>query len=228
MRSIMVRVLGLCLVPLLFVGTANAATSSRVVGYWPMTETAGSVLHDRSGNHLDGTIGPGIVLTGKYLGFPYIPHKVEDPEREVSVPDNPMLDPGKGYFSVSVDIWWGPRIDRNIVQKGQGSPVGGMFKIKSSIYEPAGSVFCLFRGPLGDSTVKTQANLVDKHWHNITCTRSATGVRIFVDGKFVDYNPKPTGYIDNNWPLAIGGNTYCPVTECNYWNGHIRSLTITK
>lgn len=198
---------------------------------WEMNETStATVLRDATAT-FPGALGKKVTPTDRrFHKFPPIDKDVVAPAAIDRVPDNDMLDPGTRDFKVQLRFLWSSRRDMNFVQKGQGSPAGGMFKIKTSVGgEPLGGVKCLFRGSEGDSQVTSWPNhaaLDDGQWHRLACTRDGNGVTMFIDGIEVDNNPKQPGTISNNWPVAIGGNTYCEDTateenDCNYFNGQL-------
>jgi hypothetical protein len=203
-----------------------------------MNETRGTVLRDSSPHARHGYTGKQVVKTGSHHYFSLIPHKTTptSPEHVDTAPDYTAFDPQNRPFSVTARIKY-PRdsSDRNVIQKGQGSPTGGMFKMKTGVRavgDPPGIIKCLFRGSNGDSAINSYAagRLDDSEWHTVTCKRTPTGTRMVVDGRLVATNSKDPGYIDNDWPLAIGGNTSCngETTECNYWYGRIDYIVLRK
>lgn len=206
--------------------TANA----HVVAHWKMNENRGTHLHDSSGHGQGGRIGKAVDTVGDYHRFSRLPledHGTTHPGHIDRVPDSRLLDPGRQRFSVTVRFQWAGSDDRNLIQKGQGSPAGGMFKMKTSVgADPPGMIKCLFRGGIGDSTVNSSKGrrLDDDKWHTVTCTRNAHGTRMRVDGSLLDRNPKHPGRISNDWPVTIGGNVVCDggtTSRCNYWWGRI-------
>jgi hypothetical protein len=196
---------------------------------WGMNEHRGSTLHDLTGHGLTGHIGGHVRLNGSSHGFSHIERHIYRPGRIDVVPDYPLLDPEDYPFTVKARFKWPGNQDNNIVQKGQGSPAGGMFKMKTSVpfsgSQPPGHIKCLFRGSTGDSQVESYSHkrLDDNLWHTVTCTRNASGTVMKVDGVIVDRNDNDPGTISNDWPVSIGGNSYCdaPDLECNYWYGRI-------
>lgn len=194
-----------------------------------MNENRGSVLHDSSGHGFSGHIGKKVLLNGSSHGFRHIASGVYRPGRIDTVPDYSRLDPGEHAFTVKARFKWSYHDhDNNIVQKGQGSPYGGIFKMKTSVPsqgQPRGQLKCLFRGSIGDSQVESYGHrrLDDNKWHTVECSRNGKGTVMRIDGVVVDRNSKQPGVISNNWPIAIAGNTACdsPDLECNYWSGRI-------
>jgi hypothetical protein len=207
---------------------AQSTTGWKVLGSWQMNEKRGSVLEDNgSGQSRDGVIGKYVELDGRSHLFPRIDRSIhmQQPGHIDKIPDYDALDPGDRVYSVAVSVKYRRGIDRNIIQKGQGSPVGGMFKMKVGW---KGQVYCLFRGDLGDSTV-VGPDLGDGQWHDIRCVRTLNGSLMVVDGQRVDTSINDSGTISNDWPITIGGNSVCwtgAAKSCNYWAGRIGSIKI--
>ena len=192
---------------------------------WEMNERIPQVLKDSTGNGFVGEIGDRVTLNKKYHSFPREKRDAFRPEHIDRVYYSPELNPGTADFAVSVRFRWpNKRHDMNLVQKGQGNPEGGLFKMKTSVgNQPDGAIKCLFRGSEGDSQVESYgyAALNDGKWHHVRCERTVAGSSMFIDGNFVDNNPKLVGDITNDWPITIGGNIKCSQYICNYWWGQI-------
>ncbi len=213
--------------------SSSAGDGAYFLARWEMNEHQhATVLRDASGNGFAGHIGRKVEPTKQsYHHFPRTPLDTVLPAHIDKVPDQPGLDPGFADFGVAVKFRWLGGNDRNLVQKGQGSPAGGMFKMKTSVPsqgQPEGHIKCLFRGSAGDSQVESYAHrrLDDGRWHTVRCERRTDDTAMFVDGVLVDTNTNDSGNIDNDWPISIGGNSFCedtPTEEnvCNYWHGDI-------
>lgn len=213
-------------------GAAPATVSARAA--WQMNEAAGArVMHDSSGHHLDGQIGADVrthVVAGSRTGYsfaalPNDPASPDDPGHLVVVPSDPALDPGDADFSVTVVARFGADADgRNLVQKGQSGTAGGFWKLEVA---DAGTVDCLFRGSLG-SGGGASGRLDDSRWHTITCSRTAAGVSLTVDGVQVAMHEGPTGTIANAAPLAIGGKPSCAAAtvQCDYYAGLLDKVVL--
>ena len=188
------------------------------------------VLHDATRHNLNGVIGRKIDTNGKYLHFEKAPQSVDlQPARTARV-DSDRLNPGTGDFTIA----WRARTDKkllsaNVIEKGQGSPTGGMFKIKNSMNGHDWlRASCFWRGPYGQAFTETTPGMdIRGGWHVYRCTRiEGVGVQMFVDGQLVDSDTDP-GYIANDWPLSIGGNhVACNDVDgdrrhCNYWAGDL-------
>lgn len=196
------------------------------------------VLHDLSGNGLNGVIGDKVHRMGEYFHFDKVKrdHPL-DVERTLRVWSDDLNPDDKSY-----SITWRARTDKkllsaNVMQKGQGSPKGGMFKIKNGMHgNPWLRVTCFWRGSNGGAFTQTNPGVDyrDGRWHTFQCKRIAgAGVTMIVDGKIVDRDSDP-GTIANSWPLSIGGNsTACEDVgtdrrHCNYWAGDLTRIVLRK
>jgi hypothetical protein len=210
---------------------ANASTNP--VAIWPMNEAKGAtVMTDSSGHHLNGKIGTRIATGYASQGivgykFPYVNNSSPyDAGHVVTVPDNSLLDPGTGNFSVTVSFEY-TETNRNIIQKGQEKTPGGDFKMEIS----NSIVDCLFRGASGNGGVGTPPGLIKPStFHTVTCARTATQVQMTVDGKVVATTRHATGNISNSLPLSIGGKVSCNgrTVECDPFVGAINRAEIDR
>lgn len=231
--AIMVLALALFLIAL-GMKIAEAAPSTVIQAHWAMNDSPNAaVLHDTTGS-FNGTTGSKVIRDRASHRYTPIDRKVYEPRRIDTVPDNDSLDPGDSPFSVRVKFLWNRNQDNNLIQKGQGSPAGGLFKMKTSVPlagQPPGYIKCLFRGSTGDSQVESYSapRLDDGQWHVVNCARTADGTVMKIDGVVVDTNDNDPGAISNDWPITIGGNTHCdaPDLECNYWWGRIGDIRWT-
>ncbi len=214
-------------------GAPASAASANPVAIWEMNEAKGAtVMTDSSGHRLNGKIGNKITTgyaTQGLVGykFPFADnHSPYDPGHVVTVPDNSLLDPGTGNFSVTVSFAFTVS-DRNIIQKGQATTPGGFFKMEIA----NGIIDCLFRGSSGNGGVGSPPGLVKvREFHTVTCARTATQVQMTVDGKVVATKKGATGSISNNQQLSIGGKTACNGTkvECDPFVGTIDRAEIDR
>jgi hypothetical protein len=216
--------------------TLDGATT---VADWEMNEAAGATtMVDSSANHLDGTIIPsdelqtGVQFDVDTLGYhwvrrpPNLPPAV--PERIVQVPDNNLLDVPDPSVTYTLEIRYRTKENfGNIVQKGQSASRGGQIKVQ----QPMGRPSCLFKGSLGRVTARVKAPLNDNLFHTLTCVRTPTQVRVYVDGNTVPDQIKngSTGAINNLIPYTIGGKINCDqiVTTCDYFSGDIDYVKVT-
>lgn len=223
----MLKRLSVLVVALLLIAVpASAATDWERVANYTMNEGPRQrVLHDEW-NGLDGTIGSKIERNGRYLHFDKVPWDTPLDRELTARVYSDDLNPGDGTFAVT----WRARTDRpqrfgNVMQKGQGSPDGGMFKFR---YRADQRVQCFWRGDIGPSSTWTPegVTLWDGRWHVIRCVKTDTETKMYLNGELVDTDSAP-GTIANSWPLSIGGNsTSCreeggTTRHCNYWAGDL-------
>jgi hypothetical protein len=212
------------LTAVLFLANASAGVASALgatLADWEMNERSGaSTMHDSSASHLSGRIGSavktGVVLDGA-RGYRWSSQNKDGlhPGRLVTVASS-LLNPGRGYFSVTVRLRTGAG-DQNIIQKGQARTAGGMFKIDMA----KGRVYCTFKGSVGRVVVGSRQTVRDRGWHTVRCKRRSAGVTIVVDGGRRRTTLGRTGKIANSWALSIGGKLHCdpPDVDCDYYVG---------
>jgi Bacterial Ig domain/Laminin G domain len=211
-------------------GVDSASAATTTVADWEMNEPAGSTtMLDSSGSNLSGTIGSavqtGVVVSGA-TGYRWSGQNKAGyhPERLVTVQSS-LLNPGTAPFAVTVRLYTGAG-DQNILQKGQSTTTGGMFKIDML----KGIVYCTFKGSSGRAAIGSSQTVWDHAWHTIRCERQATFVTITVDGGTPRRINGATGNIANNQPLAIGGKAVCDGTtiQCDYYVGLLDSAVIER
>lgn len=209
-----------------------AAQSGGVVADWRMDEAAGSpMLVDSSGNGVNGLLGSG-VMAGTRVGgdivhrFPNTSSTAPaDPSRLHYVADRDALDPGTGNYSV--EVRFRSTVDgTNIIQKGQATTSGGMWKMELD----KGTVACLFRGSGGDAFVRSTTRVIDGNWYLVRCERTASGVVLAVNGTVEARRSATSGNIANSWDLTIGGKPQCNnrSVECDYFRGDIDYAKIDR
>jgi hypothetical protein len=203
------------------------------VAVWEMNEGANANrMQDSSGNNRWGSIGqlvePGFVVSGENRAYnwPAGDFSEENPERLVRVPRK-ALNPRRDAFSVTVRF----RTDaanQSIIQKGQASTAGGMWKINMV----DGRVFCLFKGSAGRAGIGSRQaqTIVGTGWHTVRCVRGSRGVTIVVDGGVPRTEPGRTGAIANDFPLTIGGKWSCnpPAVSCQYYVGLVDRVLVRR
>ncbi len=213
-------------------GTSQAATS--VVGHWEFDEGPGATTMLDSGPYgLHGVIGPAIqsgVVHAGAVGYrwPFVSPTLPPakPERIAYVPSSSRLNPDSGDYAIEFR-YRTTRSFGNIVQKGQNGTPGGYFKFE----QPNGYITCLFKGGNGQQrAVRSPVKTNDGNWHTIRCERTATYIRLFVDGVQVRRLNGPTGNIANTQRVSIGGKSNCDqiTTTCDYFTGDIDYVKIEK
>jgi len=207
------------------------ATSNHLVAIWEMNESPGAqTMLDSSGHGLRGWIGGEVeagVWVGGATGYRFSRLEPDTPPTHprhlAIVPDTSALDPGSRDYAVTIRLRTTEKFG-NIVQKGQATANGGNFKLQI----PSGIVQCLFRGSAGSLLVAAPRAINDGGWHTVRCVRTRAGLTLIVDGSPVARRSGPTGWIDNAWPLSIGGKTSCDQISvgCDYFAGDLDYVAI--
>jgi hypothetical protein len=226
------------LVAVLLAASASAGVEPALgawtkVAVWEMNEDAGATtMLDSSASNLSGTIGqlvePGFPLEGvnSAYSWPAGNLDVENPERLVIVPRK-ALNPRRDAFAVTIRFRTAA-LEQHIIQKGQASTDGGMWKIDTV----DGRVFCLFKGSAGRATVGSRQTqtVSDDNWHTVRCIRRSRSVTIVVDGGLPRKQAGRTGRIANDVPLTIGGKWSCnpPQVLCQYYVGLIDRAVVRR
>jgi len=215
------------------VAGATPASAATLRADWRMNERSGAtVMRDKSGHHIDGSIGSHVVVGGGVYRWRFRSptQPPADPERIVTVPHRRVLNPGRGFYAVRFRYKTTQPFG-NLIQKGQAGAPGGYFKIEN----PNGIIQCKFRGRKADGTwgalvAKSPTKLSDGTFHTIRCERRRTSVKMYVDGVLRVTRRGNTGTIVNTRPISIGGKLNCDnVTKtCDYFTGtldHVRIYT---
>ena len=209
-------------------GVSSASAAFTKVAIWEMNEPAGAqTMHDSSGKNRDGVIGNLVttgVVDGNYTGYRFTAGD-KDINRLVVV-DHAALNPYGNIFKVFLRLKT-TATGENIIQKGQANTAGGSWKIEVN---PEGHVVCTFRGAAGRGAVGSRGNLANDKWHGVLCIRRLNEVVMVVDGGIPRHDPGPTGRIDNNADLTIGGKKFCtaPNVSCQYYDGLIDRIAIRR
>ena len=195
--------------------SASAATTLA----WNMGETSGHTMRDTSGTYngsISGDVTLGVAgVTGKAYEFN---------GGLVSIPSAPVLNPGRGRFSVSIsfkssDMPSGDSYD--LVRKGYETTRGGDWKIEVL---PGGNVHCQYRGNKRDVNVRGASNVVNGLWNRITCTKSRSGVTLMVNGATQAWSKRDPGKVSNSSAVHVGAKK----SSQDQVRGRLDSLTIAK
>ena len=187
---------------LVFAGPAQAAMTAAL---YHMSDP--SVLVDSSGNGNNGTTTaitsvPGTAGRGYHFNG----------QNSVAVvPDSASLNPGTQNFRVTLRARFTvvPSAavgDYDLIRKGLAGTIGGEWKMEilPAAGNTVGNAFCHFQDA---ATVKADArstrNLADGAWHTIACVKTASAVKVVVDGVTTSV-PAQLGSISNNKAMGIG------------------------
>jgi hypothetical protein len=210
-------------------GLARADAATTTLALWNLDEAAGAtVMHDSSGNAVDGSIGSAVVTGGLSNGVNFYTwtnvkptEPPAKPERLVRVEDS-RLNFGTKNFAISFRYRTTHPFG-NIMQKGQAKTVGGQIKFQL----PKGNVSCMVRGT-SQRAVRSVGSYRDGLWHTVRCERNATGIIMTISdaaGNVVETKKLngPTGNFSNRFPFTIGGKPECDqiTVTCDYFAGDI-------
>ena len=186
----------------------SPASAATVVASWHMNEGAGaSRMHDASGHDNDGTLSgvrsgvDGYAASGYYF---------TEPAAAVTVRDSASLDPGSARITIDVHLLSSATMshDWNVLQKGRWATRGGQYKVTVVPRDGGrrGYARCVFNGSQRRGIVTGGPNLLDGRWHDVRCIKTATQVRLAVDGRVIARNVS-VGRIANDSPLTIGAKS---------------------
>jgi hypothetical protein len=195
-----------------FLATAAPAMADILpVGDWAFNEGKGTVAHDYSGHHNDGTLqGLATWTQGRFQGG----LAFDGNAAAVTVPDSPSLEPA----SVSVSAWIkspaSPGEYRYIAAKG----ANGCFAASYGLYTgtDGGLEFYVSANDGLSWTLSPDAgqSVWNGQWHNVVGTYDGSTIRLYVDGRQVGSGTPDTTPIAYGLPtsnaFAIGNYPWCP------------------
>jgi hypothetical protein len=171
-------------------GTSNAASNGTsvvtassgaagLVALWHMDETSGTVMHDATAAHHDGTLFSvqlGVAgLTGSAFGF--------TGKSYVSVPSAADLNPGSATITVTMHLkstLVPATPDWDLIRKGLYTSSGGEYKME---YQPTGQASCGFKGSSNYGELIAGPAIDDGQWHTVQCVKTASAIKVIVDGR---------------------------------------------
>ncbi len=183
--------------------TVVQATSTQpgLVALWHMDEASGTLMYDSIGNHT-GTLHS--VQTGLpgFLGSGY---GFNGSSSYVSVPTAGDLNPGSADITITIhfkttDTPPPPPADWDLIRKGLYTTTGGEFKME---FQQSGQASCGFKGSAAYAELIAGPNLIDGQWHTIQCVKTASAIKVIVDGQTFS-KAASVGSIANTTPVVIG------------------------
>jgi hypothetical protein len=186
---------------------AAQADTFPLVGWWPMNEGSGQVVHDWSFHGNNGTLGDSPAadshdptwVPGVFFGSALRFDGVDD---RVTIPDSPSLDPAKLTVAAWVRGNGSPGQWRYIVSKGAAICDHSSYGLYTA--DNGGLAFYIadasqqfYVSPQAPSSVW------DGNWHNVAGTFDGTTVRLYVDGQQVGSGTPAATTIDYN--LGVQG-----------------------
>jgi hypothetical protein len=216
-------------------GTATAEGPVPVLTL-EFNESAGAnTAFDSSGMGHNGAIGDHVRMNGAWADWDRHPPGAGiyyGAEHLIMVPDDldGSLDPQSANFTIEFRLRSTDSFG-NILQKGQARTAGGQVKFQ----QPKGYVSCMFKSPTSQAAIKSSIATNDGQWHVIRCERTATEVRLYIDGVFNKRIRKSSGHIDNKKPWTIGGKFDCDTSDpdtgadsCDYYPGDLDYVRMWK
>jgi hypothetical protein len=184
-------------------GPAQAAT---VAALWHMESP--TAMTDSSGHGNNGKTTAITSVTGSSGKGYHFNGKTS----LVSVPDSASLDPGTANLTITAHIRFSvvPSVttgDYDLIRKGLSGTVGGDWKME--IFPPTsgpriGTAYCFFQDAKRlTASIRDTRNLADGKWHTVTCAKTATQIRLVVDG-VIHAKSVRLGSISNSQPVALG------------------------
>jgi Concanavalin A-like lectin/glucanases superfamily len=205
-----------------FVGSATAA-SGATTALWHMDETSGTTMVDSVGSN-DGTL-KNIALDqsgfrGKAYGF-------NGSSSVVNIPSAAGLNPGSNDFGFTLHVKFTkvPSGDYDLLRKGLSSTTGGDYKMEILRKDSgaSGKASCHFTGSNSAATKTAGPNLADGKWHTIACTKTASAIRLTVDG--VSYSKSGSvGSISNSAMLTMGAKS----SGGDWFNGLMDEVSVSN
>jgi hypothetical protein len=183
--------------------TVVQATSTQpgLVALWHMDEASGTLMYDSIGNHT-GTLRS--VQTGLpgFLGSGY---GFNGSSSYVSVPTAGDLNPGSADITITIHFKTTgtpppPPADWDLIRKGLYTTTGGEYKME---FQQSGQASCGFKGSAAYAELITGPNLIDGQWHTIQCVKTASAIKVIVDGQTFS-KAASVGSIANTTPVVIG------------------------
>ena len=189
---------------------------------WLLNETAGSIAFDATGN---GNNGVADNTTGDGAGY-----RFNGVNSRVVVPSSSSLNPGIAPFSFSVTFSTsaplGTGEDYDMLRKGLAATKGGEYKVELIQVNGQGRALCLVKDALKvTATIRGTTNLIDGKTHTITCSKTSTGVTMYVDGLAPRSKVVPLlGSISNTASLVLGAKA----EGGDWYDGYLGEASVTS
>src|SRR3954451_7626180 len=191
---------------------AAGADGFPLVGWWPMNEGSGQVIHDWSGHGNNGTLGNSAgaddqdpawirgVFSGSALSF--------GGNDMVRIPDSTSLEPANVTVAAWIRGTSSPGQYKYVVGKGANGCMSGSYGLYTS--DNGGLAFYIGDGSQDFvRSPEAPTSIWDGKWHNAAGTFDGRTVRLFIDGVQVGsgtpsstpivYNPPEGGGVIGNY-----------------------------
>lgn len=214
------------LAALLFTGVSPASAEIAYRAHWTLDEISSPTAFDSSGNGNHGT-NHNVVGDGSAYDF-------DGQDARVIVPNASSLNPGTAAFS------WGVTLSTTLVpqpsgetydvlRKGLSSTKSGFYKIEIKNVKGKALARCVSKSVRSDGSKVTAAiqgttNLADGQQHVVSCSKTATGITLYVDS----LTPRTKtvagglGSVSNDAALALGAKAESTAnTGFDWFEGNI-------
>jgi hypothetical protein len=195
----------------LVVAAPASAGASPLAGWWPFYEGNGTLAHDATFNHDNGTASGAFHWTGGYFG-PAI--SIDGASGQVRVPDNPVLEPANAVsVTAFVKASGSPGPVRYIVAKGGSGCDAASYGLYTGLNGGV-TFYVSHNGGLSFTRSPAASNAIwDGDWHFVVGTYDGSSVRLYVDGTQVgtgSADSGPIGYgLSSDNDLYVGHYPSC-------------------
>lgn len=142
----------------------------------------------------------------------------ECPQAVVQVADDPALAPGTRPFRLGAQVRLRPHQTSpgaNVVQKGLYGDPGGQWKLQ--VDGGQGLPSCVVSGEVDGHRQRTRVtssvSVADGLWHQVTCSRTGTGLAVLVDGEVTGWETAAPASVTTTAPVSIGGKNVLRGTD---------------
>jgi hypothetical protein len=184
---------------ILLTAAAPAGASFLPVGDWPFNEAKGTVAHDHSGHHDDGSLeGFAQWTKGRFQGG----LSFNGDAAAVQVPDGTSLEPAAVSVSAWVNSGTSPGSYKYILAKGANACLAASYALYTGAN--GGLEFYVSTDQGLSFTLSPEAGqgVWNGQWHNVIGTYDGSSVRLYVDGQQVGSGTPDTTPIAYGLPTA--------------------------
>jgi hypothetical protein len=184
----------------------GASAAGTTVAVWHMDEAAGAnTMVDSAGSHSGNLTN---VETG-VPGFQGSGYHFNGTSSKVVVPSSGSFGIGNANFSFTVHVKFSKVPSKAVGDYDllRGTP-GGAYKLEivARKSRTIGVANCFFNGSGGKTVLTAGPDLADNAWHTLRCEKTASAVRLVVDGQ--TFSKSVTiGSISNASPLSLGAKS---------------------
>ena len=174
-------------------------------GYWRLGEPSGVTSVDEiAGNTMTLSGSPlRRNMAGALTGDSNPSTEIDDPTGKGTVPDTAALDAGSGDFTV--EGWIRTTKDEYAIAS-KIAATGPGWQLRTVDETPYnGQLRGIVRTTGGTWTVTSTTAIVDNAWHHIALVKTATGLRLLIDGTVNGTLAQTiSGSVDNSEPFLLG------------------------